>query len=178
MLMKKNQFLSLICMIVSASALTSKAQGQSTQVKTITVKHSSNYMESLKKYPVCKVDEIGKKLASGNNIYKTSFPTRHITDEVAAYSFYAVTENDQLNADRIRLATCKHIIENACHVFWGNTLNMAYLAERPTAAFPFDTTPSHLISPEITCDSINFTKIEKKENTHKAKKTTGFQINL
>ncbi len=159
--------------LVSLSLLALSAQGKHSSkmdaksIMPVTVEHSKQYTKSLEKYKVCNLNDLGMKLASGNNLHKTSFPTRHIKDTVAEYDFYAVSEPSNLNADRIRHVTCQHIMENQCRVFWGNVLSIAYIAEKPAAAFPGDTTPHYMLSPKITCDKMDFEKIKKEATSTK-----------
>lgn len=152
-------------------AFSGHAEEASLKVTEVAVKRSKPYMKSLKKFPVCDLKTLGDTLASGNNLHKTAFFTKHITDNEAGYDFYAASESSQLNADRIRHVTCKHIMENKCRVFWGNVLNMAYIAEKPVASFPADTTPHYMLSPKITCDKFDFKKIEKRAAAKSAGKT-------
>ena len=132
------------------------------KVEEIQIKNSDKFNESLKKYKGCNLKELSSHLVSGNNVHKQSFAVKHVSDEVAEYDFYAVTEDKSMNADRIRGATCEFVMKNNCRVFWGNIFNMAFIADKPTAAFPLDSTPHYMISPEITCDKFDFKKMQSK----------------
>lgn len=150
--------LTLSCLAVAAFV----QADQTNTVEKVTVKHSDAFNSSLKKYKGCDLNALSNKLASGDNVHKKSFAVKHINDPVAEYDFYAITEDSALNADRIRHATCEFVMENKCRVYWGNILNMAFVADKPTASFPLDSTPHYMISPEITCDKVDFKKIKEK----------------
>ena len=163
----KTKFFALTLSCIAATAFAKDAQKHS--VEKVTIKHSDAFNQSLKKYKGCDLKSLSNKLVSGDNVHKKSFAVKHINDPVAEYDFYAVTEDSRLNADRIRHVTCEFVMENKCRVYWGNILNMAFVADKPTASFPLDSTPRYMISPEITCDKMDFEKIKEKV----AKKASG-----
>lgn len=150
--------LSLSCLAITAFANEDAPQ----KVEEIKIKNSDKFNSSLKKYKGCNLKELSSHLVSGNNVHKQSFAVKHVSDDVAEYDFYAVTEDKSMNADRIRGATCEFVMQNNCRVFWGNIFNMAFIADKPTAAFPLDSTPHYMISPEITCDKFDFKKMQSK----------------
>lgn len=146
-------------------------ENASNTVHEISVTHTPAYLESLKKYTICNLPELAEHLASGQNVEETSFTTLHITDGVAEYDFYAISDENKLNVDHIRGATCEYVMKNNCRVFWGNILNMAYVAEKPVAAFPADTTPHYMISPEITCNKIKHKGHQAKSSAQDSNET-------
>ncbi|MAP24759.1 MAG: hypothetical protein CMM87_04410 [Rickettsiales bacterium] len=165
----KTKFFALTLSCMAVVAFTKAAQTHT--VEKVTIKHSDAFNSSLKNYKGCDLKSLSNKLVSGDNIHKKSFAVKHINDPVAEYDFYAITEDSQLNADRIRGVACQFVMENKCRIFWGNILNMAFVADKPTASFPLDSTPHYMISPEITCDKMDFAEIKEKVAEKADKKT-------
>lgn len=125
-------------------------------VEKIVVKHSDAFMSALKKTPLCDLKVLSQELETNKTL-----GVRHVYDDVAEYEYYAISDGSSMNADQIRLNVCKHVSKNKCHVFWGNIFNLAFVAQKPTAAFPLDTTPHYVLSPDVTCDALISGTIEK-----------------
>lgn len=103
--------------------------------------------QSIADYKVCDVQGLVNQLSQ-------KYEAVYMKDDLANYNYYLIKNNQELNADVIRKATCQFIMANNCYVYWGNVANMAMLAANKAAWFPADTSPHYLLSPIVTCDQL------------------------
>lgn len=141
-------------MTLGANAIMPAQSGLSDKVERVTVKQSDQHRHAVATYPVCNMNAIASDLATGNNPANKEFIVASMVDPAANYHFFVALEDGDLNVDRIKKSVCTHIMKNQCIVFWGNVINQAMFADKPTASFPADTTPHYVLSPDISCNAI------------------------
>lgn len=107
--------------------------------------------QSIANYKPCDVQGLVNQLSQ-------KYDAVYMKDELANYNYYLIKNTQELNADLIRKTTCQFIMANNCYLYWGNVANMAMLAANKAAWFPADTSPHYLLSPIVTCDTLDKVK--------------------